>query len=127
MATVLVVDDDPDARLLARTLLEYAGHAVLEAGDGAAALACARSERPDLILFDLSMPAMSGTAFARAVRADAALRPIVLALYTATAMNPALRDFMEIYRVRNAIPKPSEPPEFLEAVERALSVTDAEL
>jgi len=121
MATVLVVDDDPDARLLARTLLVYAGHAVVEAADGAEGIACARRERPDLILFDLSMPAMSGTEFARAVRADAELRATALALYTATPLNAALRDFMEIYAVAHAIPKPSEPPEFLAAVQRALA------
>jgi len=121
MARVLVVDDDPDTRLLARTLLTHAGHAVVEVADGTEAIACARRERPDLILFDLAMPGMSGTELVRAVRADAELRATPLALYTATPLDSALLDFMEIYTVGCAIPKPSEPPEFLAAVQRALA------
>jgi hypothetical protein len=36
-------------------------------------------------------------------------------------MNPALRDFMEMYEIQHVIPKPSEPVELLAAVERALA------
>ena len=41
MATVLVADDDRDTRLLVRTVLEHAGHAVVEAENGSAALSMA--------------------------------------------------------------------------------------
>jgi CheY-like chemotaxis protein len=122
MARVLVVDDAPETRLLVRTLLTYAGHEVFEAADGAVALSCAEEHRPDLILLDFSMPTMSGPEFIRALRADPGVgRTVVVALYTATAMNPALRDFMEIYEIKHVIPKPSEPPEFLSAIKRALA------
>jgi PAS domain S-box-containing protein len=42
-------------------------------------------------------------------------------LYTATAMNPSLCDFMQMYQIQSLVPKPSEPPELLAAVERALT------
>ena len=121
MARVLVVDDAPETRLLVRTLLTHAGHEVFEAADGAVALSSATQHKPDLVLLDFSMPAMSGPEFIRALRADPRVRRTVVALYTATAMNPALRDFMETYEIAHVIPKPSEPLELLEAVERALA------
>ncbi|MGB9652509.1 MAG: response regulator [Candidatus Cybelea sp.] len=121
MARVLVVDDAPETRLLVRTLLTHAGHEVLEAADGAVALSSAAEHQPDLVLLDFSMPAMSGPEFIRALRDDPRVTRIVVALYTATAMNPALRDFMEMYEIKHVIPKPSEPRELLAAVERALS------
>ena len=121
MARVLVVDDAPETRLLVRTLLTHAGHEVFEAADGAVALSNITEHQPDLVLLDFSMPAMSGPEFIRALRADPRVTRTVVALYTATAMNPALRDFMEMYEIEHVIPKPSEPLELLAAVERALT------
>jgi two-component system, cell cycle sensor histidine kinase and response regulator CckA len=121
MATVLIVDDAADTRLLVRTLLTHAGHQVIEAGDGSAGLSTTIANNPDLVLLDLSMPLTSGPEFVRALRADPRTRATAVALYTGTEMTPALCDFMEMYGIRVAIPKPSEPAEFLRAVERALT------
>jgi two-component system, cell cycle response regulator DivK len=120
VSTVLVVDDDENSRLLVRTLLAHAGHSTIEAAGGVEGLALAALHRPDLVLLDLSMPSMSGAEFVRALRGDAQTKGIAVALYTATATSPAVRDFMEMYQIRHAIAKPSEPSEFLEAVSRAL-------
>jgi diguanylate cyclase len=120
VATVLVVDDDANARLLVRTLLAYAGHDTIEAAGGTEGLALAAARRPDLVLLDLSMPSMSGAEFVRALRGDEQTKNIAVALYTATTPSAAVRDFMEMYHIRHAIPKPSEPSEFLDAVARAL-------
>jgi CheY-like chemotaxis protein len=120
MATVLIVDDDRDTRLLVRTVLTHAGHTVVEAASGAEGLATAAEHRPDLVLLDLSMPSMSGPEFVRALRAGAKTRATAVALYTATPPNAALRDFMEMYAIRGVVPKPSEPLELIAAVERAL-------
>ncbi|MEO8189743.1 MAG: response regulator [Acidobacteriota bacterium] len=58
--TVLVVDDDEGVRRLLSLELEPYGLRVLEAGDGAAGVRLARSEKPDVILLDVLMPRMSG-------------------------------------------------------------------
>jgi len=60
MKRVLVVDDEPKIVQLARDYLEHAGFAVATAYDGKAALATARSERPDLVVLDLGLPEMDG-------------------------------------------------------------------
>jgi DNA-binding NarL/FixJ family response regulator len=58
---ILVVDDDPDQRFLARTLFERAGMAVVaEAADADDALRQAELHGPDLVLLDLQMPGRSG-------------------------------------------------------------------
>ncbi len=57
---VLVADDDPVMRLLARNALERVGLTVLEADDGAEAMEICRHMRPALVLLDLLMPHMDG-------------------------------------------------------------------
>lgn len=118
---MLIADDDPHTRLLVHSILTHAGHVVVEAKDGAQALAESAARRPNLILLDLSMAGMSGPDFLRALRTDPNIKATRVALYTATPMNAALRDFIETYSVAAVIPKPSEPAELLAAVERALS------
>ena len=121
MARVLVIDDDADTRLFVRTVLEHAGHTVAEAADGREGTTKALATRPDLILLDLALASMSGPRVARALRADARTASTKIALYTATPMNPALRDFMAAYAVVRVVPKPADPKEFLAAVQRALA------
>jgi CheY-like chemotaxis protein len=121
MASVLVIDDVADARLLVRTVLTHAGHTVIEATDGNEGVAKAATAHPDLILLDLSLPSMAGAQFIRALRADPRTAATKVALYTATHIDAALRDFMAAYAIRDVIPKPSEPMELLAAIESALT------
>ena len=60
---VLVVEHDEALRELLVTALEAAGHGVVAASNGAAALEEVRRHRPALILLDLTMPVMDGHAF----------------------------------------------------------------
>ncbi|NUP90094.1 MAG: response regulator [Candidatus Sumerlaeia bacterium] len=62
---VLVVDDEPDVRLLVSRVLEAEGLAVRTAADGQQALDEVRRQRPCLILLDLMMPVMDGFEFLR--------------------------------------------------------------
>ena len=67
-ATVLLVEDTEDNRFMMRRLLEMAGYQVVEATNGEEAVRLAESERPDLILMDLSLPVIDGLAATRAIR-----------------------------------------------------------
>jgi DNA-binding response OmpR family regulator len=67
---VLLVDDDPDMRILYRLALRQAGLEVIEAASGKEALSLARTEKPDLVLLDVMMPAMDGYEVCRRLRAD---------------------------------------------------------
>src|SRR3990170_4258166 len=68
MKKILVADDEPKIVQLARDYLEHAGFAVRTAYEGKAALAVARSEKPDLIILDLGLPEMDGLDVTRALR-----------------------------------------------------------
>ena len=57
---ILLVDDDPDIRLLAGLELRKDGHDVAEAADGEEAVYRAATERPDVIVLDLMMPRRDG-------------------------------------------------------------------
>jgi signal transduction histidine kinase/CheY-like chemotaxis protein len=69
---VLVIDDEPDVRMLVETVLRDAGQIAMSAENGEEALALAARQPPDLILLDKLMPVMDGTAFAKAYRAAVA-------------------------------------------------------
>jgi DNA-binding response OmpR family regulator len=78
MATILVVDDEPRIREVVAAYLRREGHAVLEAGDGDAALERARSEQPHLIVLDVMLPGRSGFDVLRALRAEGLDIPVIL-------------------------------------------------
>ena len=60
MAIILVVDDEPDIRLLTKVNLERDGHQILTAGNGSEALEAVKESPPDLILLDVMMPDVDG-------------------------------------------------------------------
>jgi CheY-like chemotaxis protein len=77
-ATVLVVDDDEAVRKTTIDLLGGLGYKVLEAADGASALALlARGGMVDALLTDVVMPGMSGPELARRVRASWPNLPVI--------------------------------------------------
>lgn len=67
---VLVVEDEADLRFLQRVTLESAGHTVLEAADGAAAIAAARTNELDLVLLDMMLPEIDGFGVLAALASD---------------------------------------------------------
>jgi DNA-binding NarL/FixJ family response regulator len=82
---VLIVDDHPSFRGFATRLLGAAGFRVVgEAGDGASALAAARSLQPDLVLLDVLLPDMTGFEVAEALDADSS-RPLVVLVSSRSA------------------------------------------
>ena len=82
---VLVIDDEAPIRLLCRVNLEAEGMVVLEAGDGPAGLAEARSGNPDVILLDVMMPGLDGWAVAEELVDDDSTRDIPIVFLTARA------------------------------------------
>ena len=70
MATILVVDDEPDIRELIGETLRFAGWAPLFAADGEEALALIAADRPDLVVLDVMMPEMNGFDVAAVLKND---------------------------------------------------------
>jgi diguanylate cyclase (GGDEF)-like protein len=81
--SVLVVDDDPDKRMLLTVALQMAGYEVRTANDGEEGLLAVESFQPDLIITDVMMPKMDGYELARRVRANPATRFLPIIIQTA--------------------------------------------
>lgn len=84
--TLLVVDDNQAFREACVLALARAGYRLLQAADGYEAVQLARLHRPDLILLDLELPALSGWATRALLREHAATREIPVAAVTALAL-----------------------------------------
>ena len=82
-SSVLVVDDDPDKRMLLTVALQMAGYEVRTANDGEEGLAAIISYQPDLIITDVMMPRMDGYELARRIRANPQTRFIPIIIQTA--------------------------------------------
>ena len=82
---VLVVDDDPDIRLICATNLRLDGFDVIEAADGQEGLDCVYGADPDLVLLDICMPVLDGFGLAAAVRHTERTRDVPLVFLTGEA------------------------------------------
>jgi diguanylate cyclase len=120
MAKVLVVDDDANNRLLLVTVLRYAGHEPIEAASGGEGVQAAFEQAPSLVIVDLSLPDMPGTELIRRLRTDPRTADAAIALYTATQLGAGIDELVETFGVRGVIPKPGDPKQILEALERVM-------
>ena len=116
---VLVVDDNADATESMALLLGLWGHDVTTAKDGAAAVAAARREHPQVVLLDIGLPGMDGYEVARRIRADAETKRAVLIAMTGYGQ---AEDRQRAHAAGFALHlvKPVEP----DALRRALEVID---
>ena len=123
---VLVVDDEQDIILYLCTLLEDHGYSTLSASSAETALEMARTQRPDLITLDISMPEKSGVRFYRELREDETLAKIPVIMVTGIQ-----KEFEGFIKSRKQVPspegyisKPIDEQEFLGVVERLLPRAD---
>jgi DNA-binding response OmpR family regulator len=75
---VLIADDDADILALVRVRLERSGFTVISAHDGTEALALASSRHPDVAIFDVSMPGLSGVDVTKQLRERNIDVPVIL-------------------------------------------------
>jgi PAS domain S-box-containing protein len=80
--TILIVEDNDDARESLRLLLESLGHRVLSVADGPQGVALALKHQPEVLLIDLGLPGLDGYEVARAVRASPVGKSAVLIAVT---------------------------------------------
>lgn len=83
LARILVVDDNADVRLALATILEDAGHEVLEAEDGEFVFDRVIDENPDLVLLDVMMPRVSGFDALATLKADTRTSQVPVIMVTA--------------------------------------------
>ena len=116
--TVLVVDDDPDARDFLTTVLQDNGYVAPTAKDGAEAIAMIEQQAPDLVALDISMPEKSGVAVYRRLKQDEGLKGVPVIIITGVS-----DEFERFISTRRQVPppegyisKPVDVEEFLQKV-----------
>ena len=119
MAKILLVEDNEMNRDMLSRRLERKGYQIVMAVDGGAGVEMASSEKPDLILMDMSLPVLNGWEATRQIKANPATASIPVIALTAHAMatdrEKALEAGCEDYDT-----KPIELPRLLEKMETLL-------
>jgi two-component system cell cycle response regulator DivK len=119
MPTILLVEDNEMNRDMLSRRLERKGYQILIAVDGSQGVAMAHSDRPDLILMDMSLPVLDGWEATRQLKADPETRGIPVIALTAHAMasdrEQALAAGCDDYDT-----KPIELPRLLEKIQALL-------
>ncbi|MBM3128165.1 MAG: response regulator [Chloroflexi bacterium] len=116
---ILVADDDAFIRQLVAFTLKTRGYEVLEARDGAAALALARQTLPDVVVLDVLMPELSGLEVTRALTQDPATAHIPIVIVSANAQQADIAAGLASGAVAYLI-KPFEPRALAERVAEIL-------
>lgn len=86
MPKILLIEDNEVNRDMLRRRLEHKGFVVIPAEDGEQGYSLAQSEQPDLILLDISLPAMDGWQVAQLLKAHHTTRHIPIIVLTAHAL-----------------------------------------
>jgi CheY-like chemotaxis protein len=120
--TILLVDDHRSVRSALKTVLERAGHAVLEAPTGERAVEIARGHPGpiDLLLADVVMPGMDGFEVARSIRA---LRPGAKVLFMSGHLGNAHAEDVAASK-GSFLPKPFAAADLREALEQASALQE---
>jgi len=120
VASVLIVDDDADIRLLLRLELSAEGHQIAEAADGRAALEVIAADRPDLIVLDMMMPILDGWGVLAALD-QAEAPPVVVITAMASDGDRHVAEVLE-QGALDVVAKPFDPGWLVELVDAVLLV-----
>ena len=119
VATVLVIDDDPESRILVNVILgDRHGYRVVFAADGERGLGTYRSSQPDLVVTDLVMPGLDGVVLIEHLRAIYPDSKII-------AISGKGQDQLDLATeagATSALAKPIQADELIDAVEKALAI-----
>jgi CheY-like chemotaxis protein len=120
MHRILIADDQPMMRRYVRTVLESALDCeILEAADGADALALVRSESPDLVVLDVQMPKLTGPQVCQALKTDPATSGVRVVMLSA-AVDPDVLGYGSLLGPDRFFAKPFRPHQLVDAIRELL-------
>ncbi len=136
---LVIIDDDPDARLYYTTILEDMDFSFVEARDGVEGVKKVKKEKPDLILLDLMMPKKGGLQVLNEMKKDPNLRNIPVIIISGSSRETGV-DMRRYFNKRSShtinkrgtakptetttefLDKPVEPENLLKVVKRVLKL-----
>ena len=118
MASILVIDDDPDTREVLQGTLESAGHTVALASDGKQGVQAYRASRTDLVITDLYMPGQEGLETIKQLRME--FPDVRIVAMSGKPTGGTMLSVAKSLGAEAVLSKPFLPEELLAAVEQAL-------
>lgn len=121
MKKILIVDDEAEARELVKKSLEMNEYTVITASNGEEALSISKSDKPDLILLDIVMPAIDGYQVCEGLKKDEETKDIPVLFLTGKDMQA--EGIIELYNkfgARGYIPKPTTSKDILERIKQII-------
>ena len=115
--TILIVDDSASLRQVVRMALQGAGHTVIEAGDGKAALGLLDGRTVDMAICDINMPVMNGIDFVKAVKERAAYKFMPVLMLT-TESSDKHKEAGKAAGAKAWMTKPFAPSQLVTAVQK---------
>lgn len=116
LTRVMLVEDEPDIRLIGHMVLEAVGGLQTElAENGREALSKVKGFRPDLILLDVMMPYLDGPSTLRQLLADPETAGIPVIFMTAKVQPQEVAGYLALGAI-GVIPKPYNPVTLVEAI-----------
>jgi DNA-binding response OmpR family regulator len=112
---ILIVEDDPETRLLYQVALTFEGYEVASAGDGVKALVLMEQRLPDLVVLDLGLPRLDGWGVQQEIAASAVTRQIPIVIVTGLDVESDGLDVACVLR------KPVTMQQLVDIVRRCLS------
>lgn len=110
MASILVAEDERDIRELIAFTLQFAGHQITQAANGAIAVELAPQVKPDLIMMDVRMPKMTGYEACKALKEMEEVKDIPVVFLSAKGQDDEVANGIEAGAVAYIL-KPFAPDE----------------
>ncbi len=119
---ILIADDELSIRILIRKFLSK-DYVVLEAPDGEEAVNMARSQKPDLILLDFTMPKLDGVGACKVIKSDSEMHLIPVVIFSARG-HELDQEYAKDMGADGYITKPFSSHDLLNTISKVLSGSD---
>jgi len=120
MAKIVIAEDEPDIRELIAFTLRFAGHEVIAGANGEEGYELTKKERPDLVMFDVRMPKMTGYDACRKIKADPEISHTPVIFLSAKGQENEIEQGMEAGADEYLL-KPFAPDQLTEHVKAILA------
>ena len=120
MAKIVIAEDEPDIRELIAFTLRFAGHEVVTGANGLEGYELTKSERPDLAMFDVRMPRMTGYDACKKIKADPEIAHIPVIFLSAKGQETEIEQGIAA-GAEEYLLKPFAPDQLTERVKAVLA------
>lgn len=114
---IMLVDDEPDIRLIEKIILEKAEYEVIETESGEECLERLKNEKPDLILLDVMMPGINGWETAKRIKEDESTKDIPVIMVTVRGSEEDITKSFQYGRSDGHVSKPIIKEKLLKTIE----------